>query len=141
MRLDLPELIMPCGCDALPSPYAGDSHGRASSSAQKTPVFPHAETSRNAARRFRRFQEWSKKGFPHTVEAPPGGELTPSPRAISRQERPSSRSAAILASRYVHPTDAHKAEAAKKLESYYAELVARMIEKQRGVPTISATVN
>lgn len=46
-----------------------------------------------------------------------------------------------MTSRYVHPTDAHKAAAAKKLENYNAELVARMIEKQRGVPTISATVN
>jgi integrase len=46
-----------------------------------------------------------------------------------------------MTSRYVHPTDAHKAEAAKKLENYNAALVARMMEKQRGVTTISATVN
>jgi integrase len=46
-----------------------------------------------------------------------------------------------MTSRYVHPTDAHKAEAAKKLEYYYAQLVAEMIQKQSGVPAISTTVN
>lgn len=46
-----------------------------------------------------------------------------------------------MTSRYVHPTDAHKADAAKKLEYYNAQLVAEMIEKQRKVSTISATVN
>jgi integrase len=34
-----------------------------------------------------------------------------------------------MVSRYVHPSDAHKAEAAKKLENYNAQLVAEMIER------------
>jgi len=46
-----------------------------------------------------------------------------------------------MTSRYVHPTDAHKADAAKKLENYNAQLVAEMIERQQKVSTISATVN
>ena len=46
-----------------------------------------------------------------------------------------------MTSRYVHPTDVHKAEAAKKLETYNAQLVAEMIQKQAGVPAISTTVN
>jgi integrase len=46
-----------------------------------------------------------------------------------------------MTSRYVHPTDAHKADAAKKLENYNAQLVAEMIQKQAGVPAISTTVN
>jgi integrase len=46
-----------------------------------------------------------------------------------------------MTSRYVHPTDAHKADAAKKLETYNAQLVAEMIERQRKVSTISTTVN
>jgi hypothetical protein len=40
-----------------------------------------------------------------------------------------------------HPTDAHKADAAKKLENYNAQLVAEMIQKQAGVPAIPTTVN
>jgi integrase len=46
-----------------------------------------------------------------------------------------------MTSRYVHPTDAHKADAAKKLENYNAQLVAEMIERQQKVSTISTTVN
>jgi len=46
-----------------------------------------------------------------------------------------------MTSRYVHPTDVHKAEAARKLETYNAQLVAEMIQKQAGVPAISTTVN
>jgi integrase len=46
-----------------------------------------------------------------------------------------------MTSRYVHPTDAHKADAAKKLENYNAQLVAEMIQKQARVPAISTTVN
>jgi hypothetical protein len=46
-----------------------------------------------------------------------------------------------MTSRYVHPTDAHKADAAKKLENYNAQLVAEMIERQQEVSTISTTVN
>ena len=46
-----------------------------------------------------------------------------------------------MTSRYVHPTDAHKVEAARKLETYNAQLVAEMIEKQPKVSTVSATVN
>jgi integrase len=46
-----------------------------------------------------------------------------------------------MTSRYVHPTDAHKAEAAKKLETYNAQLVAEMIQKRSGVPAIPTTVN
>jgi integrase-like protein len=42
-----------------------------------------------------------------------------------------------MTSRYVHPTDAHKADAAKRLETYNAQLVAEMIERQRKVSTIS----
>jgi integrase len=46
-----------------------------------------------------------------------------------------------MTSRYVHPTDVHKAEAAKKLENYNAELLAEMLEKQPKVTTISATMD
>jgi integrase len=46
-----------------------------------------------------------------------------------------------MTSRYVHPTDAHKADAAKKLEAYNAQLIAQMLEKRSGVPAISTTVN
>jgi integrase len=46
-----------------------------------------------------------------------------------------------MTSRYVHPTDAHKAEAAKNLETYNAQLVAQMLEKRSQVPAISTTVN
>ncbi len=45
-----------------------------------------------------------------------------------------------MTSRYVHPTDVHKAEAAKKLENYNAELLAEVLEKQARVTTISATI-
>jgi integrase len=43
--------------------------------------------------------------------------------------------------RYVHPTDAHKAEAAKKLEMYNAQAVMKLAQETSRVATISATVN
>ena len=43
--------------------------------------------------------------------------------------------------RYVHPTDAHKVEAAKKLEMYNAQAVMKLAQETSRVATISATVN
>ena len=43
--------------------------------------------------------------------------------------------------RYVHPTDAHKVEAAKKLEMYNAQAVMKLAQEASRVATISATVN
>jgi len=43
--------------------------------------------------------------------------------------------------RYVHPTDAHKVEAAKKLEMYNGQAIIKLAQETSRVATISATVN
>jgi len=43
--------------------------------------------------------------------------------------------------RYVHPTDAHKVEATKKLEMYNAQAVMKLARETSRVATILATVN
>jgi hypothetical protein len=45
-----------------------------------------------------------------------------------------------MTNRYVHPIGTHKAEAAKKLEEYNAQLFAQMLEKRPKATTISTTV-
>ena len=43
--------------------------------------------------------------------------------------------------RYVHPTDAHKVKASKKLEMYNAQATLKLAQEAPRVATILATVN
>jgi site-specific recombinase XerD len=42
--------------------------------------------------------------------------------------------------RYVHPSEEHKREAAKKIENFKAQSAIKLAEGRQGVPTISTTV-
>jgi len=46
-----------------------------------------------------------------------------------------------MISLYINPSDAHKAEAAKKLETYNTQSITPMLEKRIKAPAISTAVS